>query len=136
MNSKWHQDLNQLFPKLITALKVSKYGVFSGRYFPTFGLNTKVYCLNLRIQSEYGKIRTRKNSVFGHFSRSNRRSETFTKIRPCNGVVFKWDPSLLVILNIRIQKMHFYFIEHLWATFLYAFIFKYNAYEVKMNPRL
>ena len=25
---------------------------------------------SLRIQSEYGKIRTRKNSVFGHFSRS------------------------------------------------------------------
>ena len=28
------------------------------------------YFVNLRIQSEYGKIRTRKNSVFGHFSRS------------------------------------------------------------------
>ena len=26
--------------------------------------------LSLRIQSEYEKIRTRKNSVFGHFSRS------------------------------------------------------------------
>ena len=26
--------------------------------------------INLRIQSKYGKIRTRKNSVFGHFSRS------------------------------------------------------------------
>ena len=28
------------------------------------------YSVNLRIQSEYRKIRTRKNSVFGHFSRS------------------------------------------------------------------
>ena len=27
-------------------------------------------CGNLRIQSECGKIRTRKNSDFGHFSRS------------------------------------------------------------------
>ena len=26
--------------------------------------------VNLRIQSEYRKIRTRNNSVFGHFSRS------------------------------------------------------------------
>ena len=28
------------------------------------------YSVNLRIQSEYGKIRARKNSVFGHFLRS------------------------------------------------------------------
>ena len=32
----------------------------------------RFYAVNLRIQSEYGKIRTRKNSVFGHFSRSAR----------------------------------------------------------------
>ena len=54
----------------MTAWKVFKYGDFSGPYFPAFGLNTKMYGVNLRIQSEYGKIRTRKNSVFGHFSRS------------------------------------------------------------------
>ena len=29
-----------------------------------------LYGINLRIQSEYWKIRTRNNSVFGHFSRS------------------------------------------------------------------
>ena len=50
--------------------KVSKYGVFSGPYFPAFGLNTERYGVSLRIQSECGKIRTRKNYVFGHFSRS------------------------------------------------------------------
>ena len=44
-----------------TSWKVFKYGVISGPYFPLFGLN-------LRIQSEYRKIRTRNNSVFGHFS--------------------------------------------------------------------
>ena len=54
---------------LNTAWKVSKYGVFSGPYFPAFGLNTERYGLSLRIQSECGKIRTRKNSVVGHFSR-------------------------------------------------------------------
>ena len=49
---------------------MSKYGVFSGPYFPVFGLNTEIYGVNICIQSEYRKIRTRKNSVFGHFSRS------------------------------------------------------------------
>ena len=43
-----------------TARKVSKYGVISGPYFPAFGLNTE--------RSECGEIRTRNNSVFGHFS--------------------------------------------------------------------
>ena len=50
--------------------KVSKYGVFSGPYFPAFGLNTEIYGLDLLIQFECRKIRTRNKSVFGHFSRS------------------------------------------------------------------
>ena len=52
------------------AWKVSKYGVFSGPYFPAFRVITERYGVSLRIQSECGKIRTRKNSVFGNFSRS------------------------------------------------------------------
>ena len=49
---------------VFTAWKVSKYGVFSGLYFPIY--------VNLRIQAaEYRKLQTRKNSVFGHFSRSD-----------------------------------------------------------------
>ena len=56
---------------VFTTWKVSEYGVYSGPYYPVFGLNTKIYSLNLRIQSEYRKIQTRKNSVFGHFSRSD-----------------------------------------------------------------
>ena len=58
-----------------TARKVSKYRVFSGPYFPAFGLNTEIYGVNLRIQSECGKIRTRKNSVFGHFFHSEHNAE-------------------------------------------------------------
>ena len=46
-----------------TALKVSKCVVFSGPYFSVFGLNTEIYSVYLRIQSEYRKMRTRKNSV-------------------------------------------------------------------------
>ena len=49
---------------------MSKYGAFSGLYFPVFGLNKEFNGVNLRIESEYRQIRTRKNSVFGHFSRS------------------------------------------------------------------
>ena len=51
------------------AWKVSKYGVFSVPYFLAFELNTERY-LSLRIQPECGKVRTTKNSVFEHFSRS------------------------------------------------------------------
>ena len=49
---------------------MSKYGAISGPYFPVFGLNTEIYTVNFRIQSEYRKIRTRNNSVFGYFSRT------------------------------------------------------------------
>ena len=35
--------------KFSTAWKVSKYGVFSGPYFPVFGLNTEICGVNLRI---------------------------------------------------------------------------------------
>ena len=52
---------------LYTKRKVSEVGVFSGPYFVVFGLNTG---LDFRILSKYGKIRTRMNSVFGHFSHS------------------------------------------------------------------
>ena len=45
---------------------MSKYGDFSGPYFPVFGLNTEVYGVYLLIQCR--KMQTRKISVFGHFS--------------------------------------------------------------------
>ena len=35
--------------------------------FRVFGLNTEINGVNLRMLSEYGKIRTTKNSVFGQF---------------------------------------------------------------------
>ena len=60
-----------IIPYIITAWKVSKYGVISGPYFPEFRLNTEIYELNLRSKSPYSvRIQTRNNSVFGHFSRS------------------------------------------------------------------
>ena len=44
-----------------------KYRIFSGLYFPVFGMNTEIYRVNLRVHSKYGEIQTRKNSSFGHF---------------------------------------------------------------------
>ena len=54
--------------RTLSAWKMSKYGVFSASYFPAFGLDTEIYGVNLHIKSKYSKIRTRKNSVFDHFS--------------------------------------------------------------------
>ena len=40
---------------------------FSCPYFPAFGLNTEMYGVSLRVQSECGKIRTRKTRKTGTF---------------------------------------------------------------------
>ena len=56
-------NLNQKNKKK-NARKVTKYEVISGPYFPVFGLSTEIYSVNLRIQSEYRKIRTRNNFVY------------------------------------------------------------------------
>ena len=70
MSWQSYYDAIQFVSLLNTAWKESKYGVLPGPYFHAFGLNTERYGVSLRIQSECRKIRTRKNSVFGHFSRS------------------------------------------------------------------
>ena len=44
-------------------VKCVQYGVLSGPYFLAFGLNTERYFVSLHIQSECGKIWTRKNSL-------------------------------------------------------------------------
>ena len=43
---------------------------FFGLYFPTFGLNTKIYIVNIHILSECSKMRTRKTSNMDTFLRS------------------------------------------------------------------
>ena len=47
--------------------KFPKDEVFYGPYFPVFGVNTNIYSVNLRIQSKYGKIRTKKTLYFDTF---------------------------------------------------------------------
>ena len=60
----------------------------SGLYFLVFGLNANIYTVNLHIQSEYGKIQTRKNSAFRNFSRSISRVDmTFSLVNGISAVV-------------------------------------------------
>ena len=40
---------------------------FFDPYFPAFGLNMERYSVSYRIESEYGKIRTRKTSIVDTF---------------------------------------------------------------------
>ena len=72
LHSSWFNctKVKRLVSTTDTAQKVSKYGVFSGPYFPALGLNMDRYEASLRIQSESGKTRTRKSYVLGHFSNS------------------------------------------------------------------
>ena len=42
--------------------KLSELGVFSGLYFPVFGLNTEIFRINIHIQAKYGNIETWKMS--------------------------------------------------------------------------
>ena len=43
---------------------MSKYGVFSGPYFPVFRLNTEICPVNLHFQPEYRKFHARKSLLF------------------------------------------------------------------------
>ena len=62
---------------MLTAWKVSEYGVIYGPYF---------YGVNFRIQSEYSKIRARNNSVYGHISYSGCFSKTMENVRKHRGI--------------------------------------------------
>ena len=68
-NSKVFFRVLRRFFKL-HCMKSAQMRSFSGPYFPIFGLNMEIYSKNLRIQSDYRKIRTRKSFVFGRFLRS------------------------------------------------------------------
>ena len=59
---------NVLWSVFNTVWKVSKYGVIYGSYFPVVKLNTDMYRVNLRIQSEYRKTRTRNNLMWTLFT--------------------------------------------------------------------
>ena len=51
----------------ITLRKKYPYLEFSGPYTPAFGLNAEIYRVNIRIQSECGKVQTGKTPNFDTF---------------------------------------------------------------------
>ena len=64
---------------------MSKYGVFSGPYFPAFGLNREMYRVNLRVQLNAGKYGPKKTpyldtfqAVMGTYSASSKTLELTT----------------------------------------------------------
>ena len=76
-------------------------------YFPVFGLNTEglnmeIYGVNIRIQSEYRKIRTRNNSLFGHFSRSIIQKENY------KGLKFHWNNSSDLKISTSLFQVPFF----------------------------
>ena len=97
--------------------------MFSGPYFHVFGLNTEIY----HIQSKHRKIRTRKNSIFGHFSRSvgdesvRFSEETFVTLATFSDLLVKLEISFLLTLPVPIPdedkniKLNFHFHTSLWC---------------------
>ena len=84
-----------------TKWKLSKYGVFPGPYFPAFGLNTEIFGVN--------KIRTRKNYVFGHFSRSDvvvksKYVNGFKQNKPWNSFLALVTPNFYHALSTKLEK--------------------------------
>ena len=61
-------------------LNVVQIRVFSGPYFPAFGLNPEIYGANLCIQSKYRKIWTRKTPYLNTFNAvvQNKTQNSFT----------------------------------------------------------
>ena len=68
--------------------------MFSGPYFSAFGLNMEIYKVNLRIQSECGKIRTRKTPNRDPFHAVNIWGK-----RCCPESLLLWEPQELTFLS-------------------------------------
>ena len=96
---EFQRVLNGNVDKKWTLREVSKFGVLDGTYFPAFALNTEIYGVNLRIQSKYRKIRTRKNSVFGHFSRSVKLTELWFSFYCSEGYFCLRHMNQLLVFN-------------------------------------
>ena len=94
---------------------MTKYGVVSGPYFPIFGLNTEKYSVSLRIKSEFRKIRTRNNSVFGHFPRSDWFSKSVFDLNiSASG---NWTETLLKTYFVKQGKEYRFRVIHAGAIF-------------------
>ena len=71
---------------------------FSGPHFAVFGLNTEIYRVNLRIQSEFGKMQTRKTP----------NTDTFHAVSVCFTYVMKPYSPTMIIIAARISPANIY----------------------------
>ena len=102
--------------------------VFPGQHFPSFGLNTDIYSVNIRIQSKYRKIRTRKNSVFARFSRSDSKRESL-EIHTHNATNETNENKIIRILQTRFHILQF-------LMFLFPFISCKVYYKFLLMTRI
>ena len=92
---------------------------FSGPYFPAFGLNTERYSVSLRIQSECGKIRTKKTP----------NTDTFNAMKFCgiDCINKKYPTKFFVIFLVIFFFYQIFFISHysflkITSTFIHIMI--------------
>ena len=107
IEERYDYSVSALIKRNITVWNVSKYGVFSGPYFPAFGLNTE-------------KIRTRKNSVFGLFSWNTKSNNVISAwISFCKFAAYFQNTSDRMLLNIfETTTIKFFGFGLLFCTYL------------------
>ena len=93
-------------------------------FWSVFSRNPIEYFVSLQIQSECGKIRTRNNSVFGHFSRSEGLLE-FCCIRPLP------EKQSFTISFKYLSFQESFLISRQWSITI--FIFNFEAYLTESN---
>ena len=75
---------------------------FSGPYFPAFGLNTEIYTVNFRIQSECRKTRTRKSlnrDTFYRYKTCSTYSAKFQTLSNCYDYFLRFQYFLIYLEN-------------------------------------
>ena len=110
-------------------MKCAQMRSFFWSVFPAFGLKTERYELCLRIQSECGKIRTRENSVFGHFSRSVTVFRKYLLLKR----FFYWKSSCLKEVPA-LKKYVFWIITYSEELVLQKYLFSRGSWSEKV-PR-
>ena len=65
----WHFTSLWIFKGVVIIVwKLPECGVLSGLYFPVLGLNAVLKGVNICILCKKGKMKARKNSIFGHLT--------------------------------------------------------------------
>ena len=134
----FHEDVLSILSRCFCSLreKIQKFfqkesklsKVFPGPHFPVFGMNTDIYSVNIRIQSKYRKIRTRKNSVFARFSRRDSERESL-EIHTHNAANETNENKIIRILQTRFHILQF-------LMFLFNFISCKVYYKFLLMTRI